>query len=164
MIIDPELDHDEQTQPGGGWPILSTKQLDQLAGAIQLSIADGNAGPVLVGLPELSELVRLYRGCITAGAALNRIGELGAALQTQAEAAELATESILKRRGERFEILLLWSKDHGKQTGWHCGTGLGPENHGMRWRGTFDEAVQIVRAKYGPKRGTEALIVVVVDQ
>ena len=156
-MIDPELDHDEQTQPGGGWPVLSTKQLDQLAGAIQLSIAGGNAGPVLVGLPELSELVRLYRGCITAGAALNRIGELGAALQTQAEAAELATESILKRRGERFEILLRWGNTLDCLE-WHKTEKL------LRWRGTFDEALQIVRAKYGPKRGTEALIVVVVDQ
>ncbi len=87
--IDPELDHDELTQPGGMWP-------DELA--------------------------------------------------------------ALRRAGARFEILLLWSpKVKPGCTGWHT-------EKDFRWRGTFEEARQIVRDNYGPKRGTEARIVVVVDQ
>lgn len=161
-MIDPELDHDEQTQPGGGWPLLSSEQLDELAGAIQLSIAGGNAAPVPVGLPLLSELVRLYRGCLNAGTALHKIGELGAALQAQVEAAELIAETVLRGAGNRFEILLRWGGTQSGHpvdcVGWH-------ENEKrFKWRGTFDEAVEIVRSKYGPKRGTEALIVVRVDQ
>jgi hypothetical protein len=91
--IDPALDHDELTEPGGGWP-------DEV--------------------------------------------------------------DALKRAGARFEILLRWGGTQSgmpiDHVGWHTG-----ENR-FKWRGTFEEARQIVREKYGPKRGTEARIVVVVDQ
>lgn len=163
-MIDPNLDHDDKTEPGGGWPVLKNEELDALSERIGLvlSAADVQHPGVVVKPAVLAELVRLYRGCLTAGTALDRIGELGAALQAQVEAAELIAQSVLRGAGNRFEILLRWGGTQSGHpvdcVGWH-------ENEKrFKWRGTFDEAVEIVRSKYGPKRGTEALIVVRVDQ
>ncbi len=152
--IDPALDHDGDTQPGG-WPLLEP-DLDGLSKRIA---GAGEHDGLVVEPAVLAELVRVYRAVLTPAVALDTIGELGAALKNQVEAATLAAEGILRRAGQRFEILLLWSKQHGMETGWHC-----TQEPRMKWRGTFDEARQIVRDKYGPKRGTEALIVVRVDE
>lgn len=167
-MIDPNLDHDDKTEPGGGWPVLTNEELDALAEQIQVAIR-GTARAAALGVLAqvtvpvqgrmLAELLRLYRAGLSAGVALVTLGELGQQLQIQVKAAELAADGILRRAGARFEILLLWSNklEARMRTGWHM-------EEDFRWCGTFDEARQIVRDKYGPKRGTEALIVVRVDE
>lgn len=162
MMIDPELDHDEKTEPGGGWPILSQQELDELAERVRVALPFGASVTVPVEVVTLAELVRLYRGAFAAGSALDRIGQLAAALDAQVEAANVAAEAALRRAGARYEILLRWGSTQSgfpvDCVGWH------EDDRRFRWRGTFEEAVQIINAKYGPKRGTEALIVVRVEQ
>jgi hypothetical protein len=112
--------------------------------------------PLLNG--ELQELLRLYRTISSVAQSVDQIERIGQALERQVVVAETAAESILRRAGQLFEILLRWGattpwRDHASMA-WHC------TDEGLRWSGSFDEAVEIVRAKYGPKRGREAFIVV----
>lgn len=60
----------------------------------------------------------------------------------------------------RFEVLIMWQPPArgSRRHAWH------KAHNRLRWSGTFDEARAIVRDNYGPARGTDAVIVVRVDE
>ena len=67
----------------------------------------------------------------------------------------------------RFEVLIMWQVPVARgvpaaglsvRHAWHMA------RNRLRWSGTFDDARAIVRDKYGPARGTDAVIVVRVDE
>ena len=159
-MIDADLDHDEQTQPGDHvrprFPVVAPERLAELAALCQSSPHGWHL--TTAGTAELAELVRLYRGVTSVAESFESIGRIGEALEHQVNAAELVAESVLRGANARFQILARWERTiSGVQAdglSWHL------TQAGMRWTGNFDEALEIVRSKYGPKRGIEAHIVV----
>lgn len=155
-MIDADQDHDEQTEPAARFPVISPARLAELA---ELCTNRPHGWHLTTdGTAEVAELVRLYRGVTRVAESLDHIGRIGDALERQVDAAETVAESVLRGAHARFQISLKWGSTLAgfpiTSTGWHETPG------GMRWTGTFDEALEIVRQKYGPKRGTDAEIVV----
>ncbi len=144
--------HLDEWQKGSPFPLLSSEELAELGALAQ---GKGRA-PVSVPANALAELVRLYSQISRVAQALDHIGRIGEALEAQVAIADGVAESVLRGANRRFEILLHWASANPEivHARWHETPG------GLRWGGTFEEAEQIISSDYGPKRGTEAFIVI----
>lgn len=165
-MIDPNLDHDEQTEPNNerptppppdpeGFHVLAREKLAELAELAELGEL------VTIEGETLRELVRLYQRVSSVAHSMDHIARISEGLEKQVSVAELVADQVQRGRRQRFEILLRWARKpttgHYTCTGWH------ETAEGMRWSGTYDEADHIVRERYAPIRGREAYIVVRVD-
>lgn len=158
-MINAALDHDGDTQPNHAKPqtpidVLSVARLAELA-----ELAQEQPGECMaVETETIAELVRLYSGVRHLADSLDHISRIGEALERQIDVAEKVAEGQLRRAGQNFQILLHWNIKQRLythvETGWHCTVG------GIRWAGSFADALEIVRTEYGPTRGTSAFIVV----
>lgn len=166
-MIDPNLDHDEQTEPNNprptplpppepeGFQVLAREKLAELAELAELGEL------VTIEGETLRELVRLYRRISSVAHSMDHIARISEGLEKQVSVAEMVAEQVQRGRRQRFEILLRWAR---KPMGPHTCSGWHETPEGMRWSGTYDEADHIVREKYAPIRGREAYIVVRVDE
>jgi len=137
------------------FPLLLPERLAELA---ELAAAKRDGATAEIAPVELAELVRLYVQISGVADALLIMDRLETELKAQVQIAERIVDSVLRGARNRFSVLLQWVSANPSivHTKWH-------QSNDLRWAGTFDEAAEIVRTQYGPRRGVQAFVVVQLD-